>query len=354
MNKGHLTKSSLPGPAKNMDQSVVHHSDDRSFDDIIRFVAESAKSMRAFPKALSRETVDIRLKELGRTTKSIDSKVSRRPPPLERYMSQWRQFAAGESTGLDRGTVRYLCWESTIATSSLFLQYLERSESKLGRRSLEGLVRSCHNKWENDFPESEPAAMVRAFVQMYEGGNPVLRRWRASSDAVLGPKGPLLLARDMVTKGERLGPYLNEWYLAPQSPFTGAIVKEATAQCRKRLGSGTAATLTLLFTDLLPWPYWKLRDLKEELGHIILHAATSGGIQDHLQTFILGHKELGDPRTEANRLNWAEIPPKAKDRFVQWLKSSNDLVYFDQVYRYGKGWGWQLRAGTQALSLTGA
>lgn len=326
-----------------MDQITYHYSDDRSFDDIIRSVAESAKGMGAFPKDLSKGTALLRLEKLRSVTKSIDSRVSRKPPPLERYMLQWRQFASGEVTHLDRGTVRYLCWESNIATSPLFLEYLQWSELKLGRRSLEGLVRSCHAKWEGDFPESLPVEMVRAFVQMYQGKNPLLRRWKASSDAVLGPTGPLLLAQDMVKKGERLNSYLNEWFLAPQSPFTGALVREASAQCRKRLGSGSAATVTVLFADLLPWAYWKLRDLKEELGHLILHAATSGHIQDRLQSFILGHKELGDPRMEVNRMNWAEINPNARDRFIQWLKNGKDLVHFDHVYRHGRGWSWQLR-----------
>lgn len=326
-----------------MNQGVDHYHDDRSFDDIMRFVAQSAKSMHAFPKALSRETVDTRLRELRQTVKRIGSKVSRKPPPLERYMLQWRQFASRETSGLDRGAIRYLCWESNIATSSLFLRYLEWSESKLGRRSLEGLVRSCHNKWEGDFIESSAVATVRGFIEAYQGSNPVLRRWRANSDAVLGPKGPLLLARDMVIKAERLGPYLSQWYLSPQSPFVGLLIKEATAECRKRLGSGATSIQAVLFSDLLPWPSWKLRDLKDELGHLILHAATSGEIRERLLTFVLRHKELGDPTIKENRMNWTEVNPRATRRFIEWLTSGHDLTYFDQVYRYGKGWVWQLR-----------
>lgn len=326
----------------------MDYCDDRSFDDIIRSIAESAKNMHAFPKALSREPVETRLKGLRRAVRGIGSKVSRKPPPLERYMLQWRQFAAGETRSLDRGTVRYLCWESNIATSPLFLAYLQWSESKLSRRSLEGLVRSCHNKWEGDFPESGPVGKVKAFIEGYQGSNPVLRRWRSSLDAVLGVNGPLSLARDMVLKAERLSPYLNEWYLAPQSPFVGRIVKEATAECRKRLGTGSVHMLALLFVDLLPWPYWKLHDLKEELGHLILHAATNGDVQERLLTFVLRHKELGDPTTEENQMNWAEVNPKAKNLLIQWLMTGNDLVFFDHVYRYGKGWVWQLREKKQS------
>lgn len=331
-----------------MDRAPEYNNDDSSFDDIIRFVAECAKEMHAFPKALSREDEDIRLSELRKAVKRIGRKVSRKPPPLERYALQWQQFAAGEANSLDRGTIRYLCWESNIATSPLFLAYLHYSGSRLSRRSLEGLVQSCHNKWEDDFPDSSSVAAVRTFVEAYQGSDPVLRRWRASLDAVLGPNGPHFLGRDLVLKGERLAPYLSKWYLPPQSPFVGMLVKEATAECRKRLGSGAPVTLSLLFADLLPWLYWKLRDLKEQLGHLILHAAATGEIQNRIVAFVIGHKELGDPRSEESRTNWIEVNVKAKERLTEWLQNSDDLVRFDQVYRYGKGWVWQLREGKQS------
>lgn len=332
-----------------MDQAVECSADDLSFDDIIRNIAGCAKDMNAFPKELSRESARKSLKELREAVRRIGHKVSKKPPPLERYVLQWKQFAAGEVTALDRGTVRYLCWESNVATSPLFLAYLHYSGSKLGRRSLEGLVQSCHNKWEGDFPESESVTSVRTFVEAYEGSNPVLRRWRASLDAVLGPNGPSLLGRDLAVKGERLTPYLDQWYLAPQSPFVGILVKDAAAECRKRLGSGSSATSTLLFADLLPWPYWKLRDLKEELGHLILHGATIGEIQEKLVTFALCHRELGDPRMEENRASWDDVNLKAKARFLEWLKGRHDLQFFDHVYRYGSGWVLQPRERYQSM-----
>lgn len=330
-----------------MDQTAGYSNDDLSLDDVIRRVAGYAMDMHAFPKALSRETPQNRLKELRAAVTRIGHKVSRKPPPLERYALQWRQFAAGEATALDRGTVRYLCWDSNVATSPFFLAYLYYSGSKLSRRSIEGLVQSCHNKWEGDFPESQSVASVRTFVEGYQGTNPVLGRWKANLDAVLGPDGPSLLGRDLALKGERLAPYLNQWYLAPQSPFVGALVKEATVECRKRLGSGSPATRTLLFTDLLPWPCWKMHDLREELSHLILHGATTGQIRDDLLTFVLAHKQLGDPRIDENRINWDEVNFKAKNRLIEWFNDHSELEFFDKVYRYGRGWVVQARDRTE-------
>ncbi|HAR97067.1 MAG TPA: hypothetical protein DCR97_14070 [Deltaproteobacteria bacterium] len=330
-----------------MDQATRYSDDDLSLDDVIRRVAGCAVDMHAFPKALSREPAKNRLKELRAAVTRIGHKVSRKPPPLERYLLQWRQFAAGEATTLDRGTVRYLCWESNVATSPLFLAYLYYSGSRLSRRSIEGLVQSCHHKWEGDFPESQSVASVRTFVEGYQGTNPVLRRWKANLDAVLGPDGPSLLGRDLALKGERLSSYLNQWYLAPQSPFVGMLVKEAAAECRKRLGSGSSATQTLLFTDLLPWPCWKMRDLKEELGHLILHGAMTGQIRDDLLTFVSRHKQLGDPRIDENRRNWGEMSLRAKNRLVEWFNDHSELEFFDRVYRYGQGWVVQARRGTE-------
>lgn len=330
-----------------MDQAAGCSDDDLSLDDVIRRVAGCAREMHAFPKALSKETTENRLKELRAAVTRIGHKVARKPPPLERYVLQWRQFAAGEATTLDRGTVRYLCWESNVATSPFFLAYLYYSGSKLTRRSLEGLVQSCHNKWEGDFPESQSVASIRAFIEGYEGTNPVLRRWKANLDVVLGPGGPSQLGRDLAVKGERLAPYLNQWYLAPQSPFVGMLVKEAAAECRKRLGSGSLATQTLLFTDLLPWPCWKMLDLKEELSRLILHGATTGQIRDNLLAFVLGHKQLGDPRIDENRINWDAVNLRAKSRLIEWFNDHSELEFFDKVYRHGRGWVIQARDRTQ-------
>ena len=273
----------------------------------------------------------------------IGSAPVRRPPPLEKYMRQWNEFVSGIRNELDRGTMRYLCWEPDIATADRFLAYLQNSGMELGRRPLEGLVRSCHSKWEWPFPIQPPVGVIRALVAGYAGSNPILVKWRSHPDAILGPDGPELLARAFADNGTLLNDLLAEWYLEPQSAFVRQIVEAATAACRGQLGRSSRDLATLLLEELLSWPGWKLSTFKKEVGALILHNGLAEEVQKRFENFVLNHKELGDPRYPGNHLKWAEVPQQARERFLQWLRKEKTVSSFERVFREGEGWGWQRR-----------
>ena len=321
----------------------VQRNAEVSFDDLSLLIKKTGNDMRKFVKLLAGQPVEALLQNLRITVEKIGATPVRRPPPLERYKLQWSEFESGKRKDLDRGTMRYLCWEPEIAVSNQFLTYVQSSGIELTRRPLEGLVRSCHSKWPGSFPKSSPVDSIRSFVGRYKGQNPILVKWKSNLDTILGEDGPEILARGFVSEQKSLHVYLNEWHLESQSPFVQKIVEAATARCRDQLDEASGRLVGLLFRELLPWPGWQLPAFKKELGACILHKAATGKIQELLEQFILTHKELGDPRMPANQIKWAEVPQEAGERVLQWLSKEKVVSFLDHVYREDEGWGWQRR-----------
>jgi hypothetical protein len=321
----------------------VQESGEISLDDLNLLIRKTGSEMRRFVKSLSAQPADTLFQNLRTTIEKIGSSPVRRPPPLERYMLQWSDFGSGKIKDLDRGTMRYLCWEPDIATSNQFLVHLESSGMELTRRPLEGLVRSCHSKWEGSFPRSQSVEIIRKLVVRHERPNPVILKWKSNLDAILGEDGPEILARNLVDGQKSLHVCLSEWHLESNSPFVRKLVEAATVRCRRQLGTASGNVIALLFRELLPWPGWDLSVLKREVGACILHEAVTGKIQEMLKTFVLTHKELGDPRVPANQIRWIEVPQRARDRLLKWLCKEKEVFFLDHVYREDVGWGWQRR-----------
>jgi hypothetical protein len=311
-----------------------------SLDDLGLLIGRISDDMRAYEEVLAEQPAESLLPNLRVTVEGIGSSPPRRPPFLDRYMYQWKDFVSGKRRDLDRGTVRCLSWEPDIATSMQFLQYLQNFGSELTVRHLGGLVRSCHLKWEGSFPESPSVVTIGDLVNRYERPSPIIQKWKSNMDAILSKNGPAILSRILVTGKKNFRAFLEEWYLEPQSSFVQKIVETATAMCRDQLAQPSRSLLRLLFKDLLQWPDWKLRDFKQEVGALVLHGSACGQTREILQKFILLHRDLGDPRLPSNLKKWAEIPEKAKERVLQWL-STYPLCSLERVYREEKGWFWR-------------
>jgi hypothetical protein len=312
----------------------VQINSDTTFEDLILLIRKNEKSLKDFAELLPARSAETHLQRLKAVVGKMGTAVSSRPPYSERYIQQWRDFDAGKAKDIERGAARYLCWESEIATTEKFLTYLQQSGMELNRRSLEGLVRSCHNKWEGSFPESPPVAKARTLLDKYGGPSPVLVKWKSHLTAILGSQGPQLLAKELLEKDRTLKEHLSEWYLETKPPFVQQLVAAATALARQRLDAPTDSLVPMLFKELLPWPNWRISDLKKEIGEIILHKTCTGKTQELVQAFVLEHRELlGDPRLPANRRKWAEVSEGAKNKVLQWLCREDIYFFFDHVYQ---------------------
>jgi hypothetical protein len=323
-----------------MTMAHVWRNEAISLDDLHLLIGRIRDDMREYENLLALQPAEERIPNLRITVGKIGSTLPRRPPFLERYMVQWREFESGRRTALDKGAVRYLCWEPDIATDAQFLRYLQKSGIQPTVRLLAGLVRSCHLTWGTSFLEGPSLVAIGSLLDRYERPSPIIEKWKSNMDAVLDRKGPAILGRILVVQKKVLRAFLEEWYLEPRSPFVQKVVQSAAAWCRDQLATQSRGLLKLLFSELLPWPGWKLSDFKEEIGALILHGSANGQTREILQRFVLIHRDLGDPRLPATEKNWAGVAEKAKERVLQWL-SENPFSSLDRVYREDKGWFWR-------------
>jgi hypothetical protein len=299
-----------------------------SFTDILQLIKMGERELFLFYQSLSEETVASRVRRLRETVEKIGSTVVRRPPPLERYLLQWQEYVSGKRNHLDPAAARYLCWEPDISMDYQFVTYLEKFPSVLGSRSLIGLVRSCHGRWDSVSPTV--MGKVKIFVMKYDGPNKAVQKWRSDPDTVIHQKGPVGLAKHLVTTRLTIDQLVAEWYLEPQSPFLQNVVAVAVALCRETVGMSSYDPRAL-FEDILPWKGWKTQDRKLEIQQLILHRDVQK-VQEALQRFVLAHKDLGDPRLPRNRKNWDAISRDAVNRFVEMLCREDILFFFDYVY----------------------
>ncbi len=306
-------------------------------------VREMMADLTDSARRLTKRPAADRLQNLQSAVQGIDAPVVHRPPPHERHRADWTDFTSGMRESLDERTVRFLSWVPEIATDMRFLGYVETSGIELGPRSLVGLVRSCHAMWES-IPSGSPSpGIIRGLIDRYQGTDRILQKWRGHSDMLLTGEGPGVMAAMLLRSGKGLASFIREWRIESRSPFVRRVVEIAAAACRNRLGQPSRNLLVLLFRDLLPWPGWEPSRFKREIGALILHRPVDPRAREMIQRFVLNFEGLGDPRLPANRVGWAEVSEKARDRMIHWLRQANPYVLPEQVHQQGVGWVWMQR-----------
>jgi hypothetical protein len=309
-------------------------SEQQKLEDIFWFIKKSLSDLRTFASSTNDDNIEVRLQQLKATSENVGAKPKKRPPPMEIYMGEWGNYVAGHSKSLSRGAIRYLCWEPEIATTEKFLNSVESSSVELSPRALQGLVRSCHQLWSNSLVTAPPFKKIRSLIQKYSGLNQVLRKWKLNLDQVLDAHAPYSLSTHFVRNGGSLTKFFEDWHFDTQSRFVQEMVCSATGLCRDQLGAGSKNSepdmVEILFAELLPWRGWDVSDFKNHLSNLILERCFDR-IQGQLLSFILSHKDLGDPRLPRNRQKWLAVPQAAIARLLELLCREDISFFFDHV-----------------------
>ena len=255
----------------------------------------------------------------------------------EEYVKQWNDFEQNQAQPLQRRAIRYLCWQSDIATSHRFQYFLDDNHTDLSARSLQGLVRSCHSCWSPEFAKSHVVIRVRDRLNTYGGTNPLLCRWKNGSRVILGFKGSEEFGDEMVETLRPIKQQCEFWGIADEtSAYVHMAVRHATAVCRNQMDRVMEMRKYLL-RELLAWTGWQLDTFKDEVSKVILHAATTQAvdIRESVRLFILNDQRLGDPRLPHNRLNWTGIGD-AELRVIEWLSQLDIVFFFESVLPSGR------------------
>lgn len=298
-----------------------------SFDDVFKSLRLTQNRLGKFADLKSIDAITSPLQ-------SICSSIGPSKPykPLhvpEEYLRQWENYLS-QNGSLEPRAIRYLCWEPEIASDKKFIDCVDKQV--LSARSLQGLVRACHIRWnsvikENIFMKDSVLEKIRKLVKNYKGPNQILARWNASLDTVLSDKGPELFAREMVNNLQNAEEYAAAWAIDVQSFFFRNSMLFAIEQCKHDFNR-----CKYLFSDILPWQLWGNAELKKLIGGFILDDYYNNEpAKEILQNFVLLHGELGDPRLDRNNRNWMDVHARAKDRFIQWLSRLDIEFFFEHV-----------------------
>ncbi len=296
---------------------------------------EALASLRAANHSLAQEIqqpftgIPIDNPQLKVTIKSFPERAARKPRAPEDYKQQWQDFVEKRRDSLEPRAVRYLCWEPDIATDLRFQKYLDRLQSDLSARSLQGLVRSCHARWSSDFAGGEVAAEVRRRLYRFNGANRVIAKWKEGLSLVLGSKATDELATWMLEGSKPIKEACEFWKLEEQSRYLLQAVVEAAAACLKKIGDHSPYDRYIL-SELIAWSGWPIDRFKKLVSDLIERTAPATEFAQALKPMVLGDSRLGDPRLPRNATNWLGVRTEAKNRFIEWL-SKDDIVFFFEL-----------------------
>jgi hypothetical protein len=271
----------------------------------------------------------------------VDSIGQARPArPLvcpDAYIEQWRDFLAGRRRDLEARAVRYLCWEPEIATDVRFVSYLEKVQSPLRARSLQGLVRCCHTRWgPSVLGPREVRRKIENLLRDYDGTNRIVDRWKQNCELVIGEQGPSQICAQLLEQERPINELCDALSIDPQSAFVLHAMREAGEWGCKSL-TRYRSVRSYLLPEIIFWEGWALEDFKRLVGDIML--ALTGG-QDRstieaLKQLVLQDDRLRDPRLPANAKNWIGVTDEARRRFIQWLSRDDIEFFFEHVLPKG-------------------
>jgi hypothetical protein len=247
--------------------------------------------------------------------------------PLD-YIELWKTLGASRSFELPSRAIRYLSWETDIAIQPGF-QSIALKPERISARSLQGLVRSVHRRWESTV-NTPSVRNLAAALTTYLKNNPLIDKWKQNLGLVLDVGGPARFAADVLTRTTTWDKVAEDWGLEPGTEFGNQVLTQCVALALSGRGDVASQNATIRF--VLPSKHWNPSSFKSSMQQMILACSRFHQQQsDALRDFILNDARLLDPRLPANAPNWLGISDSAKDIVIRWLSAEDIQLFFDHV-----------------------
>ena len=244
------------------------------------------------------------------------------------YVEFWRQLGASRSSELSARAIRYLSWETDIAIRQDF-QVVALNPERISVRSLQGLVRSVHRRWESTVNTPAMGNLVVAISQ-YNGKNALIEKWKLGLQHILNQNGPKNFAGSILNHGKTWEKYGDEWGIEADSEFGVQVLTQCVTV--SLIGLDKDAMIEAAIRLVLPSKHWKAAPFKSAIQQMILASSRFPPQQSEmLRNFIVDDQRLLDPRLPANGPNWAGISDSARDIVIQWLSAEDIQLFFDHV-----------------------
>jgi EH signature protein len=273
------------------------------------------------------------IRRLQATVAQLSQTKKARPvkcPP--NYIELWNAVGASRPFELPSRAVRYLSWETDIAVRPAF-QSVALQPERITARSLQGLVRSVHRRWDSTVNTTSVGNLVVALTT-YPKKNALIDKWKQNLGFVLNKDGPPRVAADVLNRNTTWEKVSEEWGLEPDTEFGDQVLCQCVAQSVSGRGGDAFQNATIRF--VLPSKHWKPSSLKTSVEQMVIACSRSSQQQpDMLKDFILSDSRFLDPRLPANSPNWIGISDSAKDTVIQWLSAEDIQLFFDHVLTKG-------------------
>jgi len=244
------------------------------------------------------------------------------------YIELWNTLGAVRASELPSRAIRYLSWETDIAIRPAF-QNVALTPERISARSLQGLVRSVHRRWDSTVNTSSVGNLTVALTT-YPRKNALIDKWKYNLGYVLNKDGPTRFAIDVLSKNVDWGKVSEEWGLEPDTEFGNRVLTQCVSLSLSGRNNDEFQNATIRF--VLPSKHWRTNSFKDSVQRMILaYPRFSPQQSDSLRDFILNDPRLLDPRLPANGLNWTGISDSARDIVIQWLSAEDIQLFFDHV-----------------------
>jgi hypothetical protein len=244
------------------------------------------------------------------------------------YLQLWNSLGASRSSELPARAIRYLSWETDIAIRPEF-QVVALTPDRITARSLQGLVRSVHRRW--DVTVNTPAVgNLIVAISQYNGKNALIEKWKNGLLHVLNQNGPKNFAGSILSHDKAWEQYADEWGIETDSEFGNHVLTQCVAM--SLAGRDKETLIDAAIRVVLPCKHWRIDSFKSAVQQMILASSHFSPQQaDLLKDFIVNDRRLLDPRLSANGPNWLGISDAARDTVIQWLSAEDIQLFFDHV-----------------------
>jgi hypothetical protein len=279
------------------------------------------------PPNPSDKTIGRLIATVAKLSQPKQARPAKCPPD---YIALWNRVGSSGSAELTPRAVRYLSWETDVAVLPAF-QSVALEPERISARSLQGLVRSVHRRWDSAVNSPSVGNLVVALTT-YETRNALLEKWKHGLQYVLSQRGPECFAKDILRDGFPWETCANAWVLEPDTEFGNRVLEKCVEQSLSGSGREAESLQDIVIREVLPSRHWQPSSFKTAVQQLIL-ACTRCSQQhcERLKTFIQSDSRLLDPRPRTNSPNWIGISDSARDLVIQWLSAEDIQLFFDHV-----------------------
>lgn len=306
---------------------VANMADNRSCFDILAELERLSGGLRhEVPPAIPSERAIGRLRAI--VTRLSQPKKARPVKCPPNYIDLWNATGASRALELPSRAIRYLSWETDIAVNPSF-QSVALTPERISTRSLQGLVRSVHRRW-NSTVNTPSVGNLTVALTNYPRESGLIDKWKHNLGHILSADGPTRLAAEVLNKATTWDKISEEWALEPDSEFGNNVLERCVDLSLRGRDNDASQQSTIRF--VLPSKHWRLDSFKTSVQQMILASSRFSQQQsDALRDFILSDSRLLDPRLPANGPNWLGINDSARDVVIQWFSALDIQLFFDHV-----------------------